>query len=98
MLMYLVRGIVNSFGVFQTYYETGLLSSSSASDISWIGSIQGFLLLVMGVVTGPLFDKGYFYAEIWTGSFLSVFGIMMTSLSTQYWQVMLAQGVSSINA
>ena len=86
-------GLVNSFGVFQTYYETGLLSHESPSDISWIGSIQAFLLLIVGAASGPTYDAGYFYALVWTGSFLIVFGIMMTSLCTQYWQVMLSQGI-----
>ena len=55
--------------------------------------MQGFLLLMIGVVTGPIYDAGHFQALIRTGSFLVVFGMMMTSLCTQYWQVMLAQGV-----
>ena len=87
------RGLINAFGVYQTYYEIGFLSNQSPSNISWIGSIQAFLLLIVGAVTGPLYDAGYFYYLIGTGSFLVVFGIMMTSLCTEYWQVMLAQAV-----
>jgi hypothetical protein len=49
------RGIVNTYGVFQTYYESDLLRTESPSNISWIGSIQAFLLLLVGVITGPLF-------------------------------------------
>lgn len=88
-----IRGLVNAFGVYQTYYETGFLSTQSPSNISWIGSIQAFLLMIVGAVTGPLYDAGYFYYLIATGSFLVVFGLMMTSLCTVYWQVMLAQAV-----
>ena len=91
--MYIRRGIVNAFGVFQTYYEGNLLSHESPSNISWIGSIQAFLLLMVGVATGPIYDAGHFQALVWTGSFLVVFGIMMTSLCTQYWEVMLSQGI-----
>ncbi|MCJ1227510.1 hypothetical protein MMC12_004166 [Toensbergia leucococca] len=86
-------GIVNSFGVYQTYYESALLSTSSSSNISWIGSIQAFLLVFVGVVTGPVFDLGYLRSLLLTGSFLTVFGIMMTSISTQYYQVFLSQGI-----
>src|SRR4051794_105852 len=53
-------GLVNSFGVFQTYYETDLLLGRSSSDISWIGSLQGALLTMFGIVSGPLYDQGYF--------------------------------------
>jgi len=90
---FLHRGIVNSFGVFQTYYATAFLSNQTASDISWIESIQSFLLLLIGVVSGPLYDAGYFRALVITGSSLVVLGLFMTSLCTQYWQVILAQGV-----
>ncbi|KUJ09763.1 MFS general substrate transporter [Mollisia scopiformis] len=82
---------MNSFGVFQTYYES-LLPDSSPSAISWIGSIQVFLLRFVGVITGPLHDIGYFHTLIGTGTFLVVFGTMMTSLGTQYWHFLLAQG------
>ncbi|KAI1400226.1 MFS general substrate transporter [Hypoxylon fuscum] len=86
-------GLINTFGVFQTYYETNLLSSSTSSDISWIGSVQGALLMLGGMVSGPLFDAGYFHALTGTGLFLVVFGLFMTSLCETYWQVLLAQGI-----
>ncbi|KAK1767215.1 putative major facilitator superfamily transporter protein [Phialemonium atrogriseum] len=85
-------GLVNSFGVFQTYYETDLLKASSSSNISWIGSVQASLLMLVGVVSGPLYDAGYFRHLIVAGLVLIVFGQFMTSLCTQYWQVLLAQG------
>ena len=86
-------GLTNSFGAYQTYYETGELFSQSSSNISWVGSIQAYILMFVGVLTGPLFDKGHFRALLLAGSFLVVFGIMMNSLSTKYYQVMLSQGV-----
>nr|POF04192.1 aspyridones efflux protein apdf [Quercus suber] len=87
-------GIVNSFGTYQTYYETGILSASTPSAISWIGSIQAFLLMLGGSITGPIYDAGYVHHLIFTGSILIVVGLMMVSLCTQYWQVMLAQGIA----
>lgn len=87
----LIRGTINAFGVFQTYYEANILSNKSPSDISWIGSIQAFLLLMVGVLTGPIFDAGHFRALIVTGCFLIPFGFMMLSLCHNYWQVLLAQ-------
>ncbi|KAL7800587.1 major facilitator superfamily domain-containing protein [Trichoderma afarasin] len=86
-------GIINAFGVFETYYEQQILSHMSPSAIAWIGSIQSALLMVVGVISGPLFDAGYFYALLPTGTFLVVLGTMMTSLSTKYYQIMLAQGI-----
>ncbi|KAG8532390.1 uncharacterized protein KY384_002875 [Bacidia gigantensis] len=86
-------GLVNSYGVFQTYYSTDLLKSSTASAISWIGSIQAFLLLFAGILCGRALDAGYFYHMAALGGFLEVFGMMMTSIATKYWQVFLSQGV-----
>ena len=87
------KGIVNTFGVYQTYYEGGILASSSAPDISWIGSVQAFLLMLVGAITGPIYDAGYFRTLLLTGSFLVVFGQMMLSLCTEYYQVFLAQAI-----
>ena len=84
---------MNAFGVYQTYYEDSFLSSQGASNISWIGSVQAFLLVFIGVITGPIYDLGYLRALLCIGSFLVVFGIMMTSVYTQYYEVFLAQGV-----
>ncbi|KAK1758897.1 major facilitator superfamily domain-containing protein [Echria macrotheca] len=86
-------GIVNSFGLFQTYYETTLLKSRTSSEISWIGTFQAFLLVASGLAAGPIFDRGHFRALVIVGTFLSVFGMMMTSLATEYWQLFLAQGL-----
>ncbi|KAK5070777.1 hypothetical protein LTR64_007445 [Lithohypha guttulata] len=86
-------GTVNSFGVFQTYYENNPYWSETPSNISWIGSIQAFLLLMVGVVTGPIYDRGYFRTLVVIGSFLVPFGFMMTSLCREYWQVVIAQGI-----
>jgi len=84
-------GIINTFGSFQAYYETNLLASSSPSSISWIGSIQGFLLVLVGALTGPIYDAGHFRALLLTGSALLVLGQMMLSLCQTYYQVLLAQ-------
>lgn len=84
-------GLINSFGVFQTYYVSAL--GRPPSDIAWIGSFQVFLTFFIGTFTGRLTDAGYFRSVYLLGSFLTVFGLMMASLSTQYYQLFLAQGV-----
>ncbi|KAK4620099.1 MFS-type transporter dbaD [Fulvia fulva] len=86
-------GVVNTFGTYQTYYEAGILASSSPSDISWIGSLQATLLMVVGSLTGPVYDAGYVRSLVSVGTFLVVFGQMMLSLSTTYYQVFLSQAV-----
>ncbi|KAH8807666.1 MFS monocarboxylate transporter [Xylogone sp. PMI_703] len=86
-------GFVQSFGVYQAYYEITLLKTYSPSQISWIGSVESFLLVIGGVITGPVYDRGYGRSLIIVGTFLITFGMMMTSISKKYYQFMLAQGV-----
>ncbi|CAO2657512.1 Nn.00g036380.m01.CDS01 [Neocucurbitaria sp. VM-36] len=88
-----IWGFTLTYGAFQSYYKTSLLSSSNPSAISWIGTVQAWLLIIIGVLSGPLFDLGYFRPMLFLGNFLVVFGIMMLSLSTTYWQVFLSQGL-----
>lgn len=85
--------MVNTFGVYQDFYQTTLLPSHKASEISWIGTLGAFLLVVLSIFSGPIFDRGYARALLIAGTFFTVFGIMMTSLSTKYWQLLLAQGL-----
>ncbi|KAJ4303143.1 hypothetical protein N0V90_002035 [Kalmusia sp. IMI 367209] len=88
-------GMLNTFGVFQTYYESGaLFRGESSSTISWIGCVQAFAVLSTGLFSGPIYDRGHLRYLLVVGSFLIVFGFMMLSISKTYWQVLLAQGFS----
>ncbi|KAK3401411.1 major facilitator superfamily domain-containing protein [Sordaria brevicollis] len=90
-------GLLNTFGIFQTYYESPDSifqppGSVSSSNISWIGSIQSFMVLLGGLISGPLYDRGYLKQLICLGAFGVVFGHMMLSLAKEYYQALLAQG------
>lgn len=84
-------GVNNSFSIFQQLYTSTL--PESASNISWIGSVQTSLLFFMGVFAGRATDAGYFRAVYATGVFLQLLGIFMLSLSQNYWQIFLTQAV-----
>ncbi|KAI3334859.1 major facilitator superfamily domain-containing protein [Ustulina deusta] len=86
-------GLLNTFGVYQTYYETHLLKEYSSSDISWIGSIQSLLLMAIGVFIGPFYDAGHCRILLMIGTIFVALGFMLTSISTAYWSLFLAQGV-----
>ncbi|KAH8658490.1 major facilitator superfamily domain-containing protein [Xylariales sp. PMI_506] len=88
-----IWGFTLSFGAFQAYYQTTLLATSTPSAISWIGTIQSWFLIMVGVLSGPLFDMGYFRSMLILGNFGVIFGVFMLSLSKTYWQVFLSQGV-----
>ena len=61
--------------------------------ISWIGTTQAFLVDLVGIITGPMFDRGYLYSLLVPGCTLSVLGTMLLSLSDTYVKVFLAQGL-----
>ncbi|KAK0713696.1 major facilitator superfamily domain-containing protein, partial [Lasiosphaeria miniovina] len=86
-------GFINSFGVFQAYYVTTL--ARPPSDISWIGSLQVFLLFFIGTITGRLTDTGYFRHVLFLGCAFQAVGIFSLASMTagSYWQAVLAQGV-----
>ncbi|RYN18356.1 hypothetical protein AA0113_g9763 [Alternaria arborescens] len=85
----------NSIGTFQQYYQTELLQQYSPGTISWIPSLQIFFMFAMGPIVGRLYDRYGPRYLIFVGSFLHVFGLMMTSISTKYYQIMLSQSVCS---
>ncbi|KAI0009453.1 major facilitator superfamily domain-containing protein [Xylariaceae sp. FL0662B] len=86
-------GFISSSGVFQDYYESELLSDYSPSNISWISSIQLFALAGLAPFIGAFFDSYGPTLLVTLGSFLIVFGTMMQSLATKYYQVLLSQSV-----
>jgi len=84
-------GYLTSFGLFQSYYMTTL--NASTSSISWIGSVQIFLVYFVGSFSGRALDAGYYHTVIILGSSLQILGVFATSASTKYWQLFLAQGI-----
>ncbi|KAF2175981.1 MFS general substrate transporter [Zopfia rhizophila CBS 207.26] len=87
-----LQGVLDTFGVYQTYYESGDLFEALSSEISWIGSIQAFYLLIVGFITRPLFDKGHLRLLLVVGSFGVVFDHIILSLCHIFRQALLAQG------
>lgn len=78
LISFCTFGFASSFGVFQDYYV--LAGTSTSSNISWIGSLQLFLLFFVGLPAGRLFDAGYFHPLIFCGSILYLFWCVPRSL------------------
>lgn len=86
-------GFVSCIGVFQAYYETGPLANYSTSTISWITATEVWAMIFFGLIFGRVFDV---YGPRWLlaiGTVVYIFGLMMTSLATQYYQFFLAQSI-----
>jgi MFS family permease len=86
-------GLVNSIGVFQSYWQAHQLSHLEPTAIGWISSVNIFLNLFLGVQIGPLFDR---YGSRWlmlTGSVSYVVSLVCLAECKEYWQFMLTWGV-----
>jgi MFS family permease len=81
--------------VFQDYYQTRALSQYSSSTIAWIPALEASLMFLGGSWVGRLYDNYGPRYILLIGSFLHVFGLMMASISTEYYQFLLSQGVCS---
>jgi MFS family permease len=91
--MFVSVGWNNSAGVFQTIYENDKLRKHSPSAVGWIISLQTFFMFAFAPISGRLFDTyGPRYPMI-AGAILHLVGVMMMSLSTEYYQFILAQSV-----
>ncbi|TQN70091.1 MFS transporter asaE [Colletotrichum shisoi] len=88
-------GLINCVGVFQAYYVQGPLSQYPSSTVAWITSLQVWTQTFMGVVFGRFYDSYGPKYLLYGGTVVYVFGLMMTSLSTQYYQFILAQSIVS---
>lgn len=84
-------GLMLSFGIFQPLYVEWL--HQTESNISWIGSINVFLLFFAGTISGRLADAGYIHVVVSTGLALQLIGVFTMSAADKYWQFMLAQGL-----
>jgi MFS family permease len=88
-------GWVNTVGELQEFYQTDLLRDYSASEISWIASLEIAMVFALGPVYGKIFDS---YGPRWLlrlGTLFHVAGILLLSFSSRYYQVLLCQGLCS---
>lgn len=91
--MFAAFGLANCLGVFLTYYVEGPLASYGSSTVSWIITVQLYFQSGSAVFWGRLYD---IYGPRWLmygGSILYIFGLLMTSLGTKYYQIFLAQSL-----
>ncbi|KAJ4482582.1 major facilitator superfamily domain-containing protein [Lentinula aciculospora] len=93
LALFCTFGQMNAFGTFQAWYSTHQLHSLDASTISWIGSLQLWVFFFSGGPIGYLFDKYGPRMLMLVGTICYVLSIMITSISTQYYQYILSQGV-----
>lgn len=77
------QGMITSYGVYQTYYKVAL-PAESHSNVAWIGSLQGSLLLLGSFFCGPFFDAGYLRSLLIIGTLLQCVGLFMVTRPSYY--------------
>ncbi|KAJ5305966.1 hypothetical protein PENANT_c015G03472 [Penicillium antarcticum] len=92
-VMFNTFGYINAFGIYESYYKVTFLSNQSESNIAWIGSLQAFFMFSGGLISGPMMDRYGPKVILIPCSILFVASVMLTSLCTEYYQFILAQGV-----
>ncbi|KAJ7481463.1 MFS general substrate transporter [Mycena latifolia] len=95
LILFSTFGVSLSFGVLEDHYTRIFLNESSASDVSWIGSMQLFLDFSIGLPAGKLFDDGHYRLLMLSGTIIYLFSFFMLSICepNHYYQVFLSQGV-----
>ncbi|KZT35675.1 MFS general substrate transporter [Sistotremastrum suecicum HHB10207 ss-3] len=95
LVQFVTLGQTNMWGVWEDYYKRHYLSHRSSGTIGWIGGTELALLLTLGLICGPLMDRGYFRQLIYAAAALGIFSNFMLSLAkpNQYYQIFLTQAL-----
>ncbi|KIX00835.1 uncharacterized protein Z518_09900 [Rhinocladiella mackenziei CBS 650.93] len=88
-------GWINCIGVFQEYYESHQLKNYSSQEVAWIPSLEAFMMFAGGIWVGRAYDNYGPRYILLLGTFFHAFGLMMASISKEYYQFLLSQGVCS---
>ncbi|EFE31836.1 uncharacterized protein ARB_01436 [Trichophyton benhamiae CBS 112371] len=86
-------GLVMAHGAFQASYSQTVLPTTSQSALSWIGSVQAFFILFVGIFSSKAVGSSHFRHVTGTGLIIQLLGLVMTSISTKYYQFFLSEGV-----
>ncbi|KAG1789941.1 major facilitator superfamily domain-containing protein [Suillus plorans] len=101
-------GYVSSYGVYQDFYTriylanqppeyTYTLESVVSVTVRWIGALTSFLADSVTLISGPLYDRGWFYQLMIVGSALQSISLFALSLAKpgQFYLIFIVQGILS---
>ncbi|KAJ2826020.1 hypothetical protein GGI24_003011 [Coemansia furcata] len=86
-------GVVNSFGVFSTYYINYIYPNVSAGSIAWVGTTMSLFMLGGAIATGPLTDRFGFRLVSLAGTVICCVALLLASFTSALWQLVLTQGI-----
>ncbi|KAH6853951.1 major facilitator superfamily domain-containing protein [Chaetomium sp. MPI-CAGE-AT-0009] len=86
-------GFINALGSFQFVYEKEILPNESSSNITWILTMQLFLMFFLSQPVGMGVDMFGVRTILIPAAVFSVGGLIALSFATEYWQIFLAQSL-----
>ncbi|TKY90708.1 hypothetical protein EX895_000706 [Sporisorium graminicola] len=86
-------GLLTSYGVFQSYYVSHQLAHLPPSTVSWIGSLQTFMILGGSFVFGKISDDHGSRWVLVCGSVITFVSMLGVSFCSTLIQLILVQGV-----
>lgn len=87
-------GLLTSYGVFQSYYVSHQLAHLPASTVSWIGSLQTFMILGGSFVFGKISDDFGGRWVLIVGSVITFVSMLCVSFCSTLIELILVQGVA----
>ncbi|KAG1837271.1 MFS general substrate transporter [Suillus subalutaceus] len=97
LMQFCAFGYISSFGVYQDYYTRIYLTNYPPSAISWIGALTSFLAVNITLISGPLYNRGWFYHMVIAGSSLQSLPLFALSFAKpgQFYMIFMVQGILS---
>lgn len=86
---------VKGAGILQDYYQNVEFRNTSPSVIAWVSSTEIFTVYAFGPIFGRIIDNQGPRLVLTFGSAMHILGLLMLSLASKYYQVLLAQGICS---
>lgn len=87
-------GMLNAFGVYQEYYQTNLLRGSSPSQISWIFSLSGVVLLYHTPLYSVFASNKMAKILCLLACFFQFGGLLLLSWADKFNEILLVQGLA----
>ncbi len=91
LLQFYAIGITYSFGIILVKLKDDY--NSTDTIVSWIGSIQGFMVYFTGVLAAPLIEHYSYRTIAITGSVISACGMLLSAFSPNIYLLYLTYGL-----
>ena len=96
LVSFITFGVINIWGILQNAFVTDPLSSffgESVGKIGFVGGCAGGFAFAIGPFSNILVSRVGIHATIVIGVLLVSLSLMLASISTQFWQLLLSEGI-----